>query len=539
MSTFEERLESFVMSRPSLAQILRRRVIPGYSSQDFWEKGRKRLVERAKRALSKTGFGRIPAYRQFVLDLGLDPNDLARRLTTANFSTVLPIIDKKSYSVRYHPEDRCIFAPSQSRSIVESSGTTGEPVTYYKTLEELEEFERQFEVHLLGLGLGQVPLFVNLSFAFGIWPSGRLLTEVLRIIMARRGFGGKPKYALYLATPGADTKVSARVLTRNLELLSRKKGLRALLPGYPPTLKTVLELAKDQVDLRHSDIYLAPGGEGYTIPWLLYVARELLGFDPWEGRNLDRIRGGYGAVDIGSVGSTETPLTGLTRLLAWEDKALCRDLFEGDDVPTLTQAIPTVFFPEVVDGEAIVTTGSAIRYNIHDRAKLLEYPVVINALRDHGYDPFSMLLERGYEPWEFWKAPFLVVHGRSDGTVSFGGALVYPSNVAAALNHPKLASTNTGNFRMQVLYDESHNLSGLEIVIEIGPGVVAVEIIEEEYRRCVLQTLLDLNAEFADSYEKQRMAKLDRGEGDQALFVKLRGFGSREFAEKGIKFRYT
>jgi len=118
MPTFEEQLEGFVMSRPSLAQILRRKVIPGYSPQDFWDKGRKRLVERAKTALSRAGFGRIPAYRQFVIDRGLDPDSIVRRITTANFSTLLPVIEKQNYSVRYHPEDRCILTPSRSRSVV-------------------------------------------------------------------------------------------------------------------------------------------------------------------------------------------------------------------------------------------------------------------------------------------------------------------------------------------------------------------------------------------------------------------------------------
>lgn len=539
MFPLEERLESFMLSRASTAQFARRWVLPAYSAERFWEQGRQAVAARAKRALAVDGPGSISAYRQFVIDNGLDPDRIARELNGDNFSDLLPIASKAVYSAKYGPQDRRVGGPSKGAVIIQSSGTTGEPTTYYSALGELERSVIQSELHLLSLGLGEVPVWVHMTLALGMWSAGRLLCESVRTIMARKDFRGRPKYHLSLSTPGANTELAARVLTQNLGQLSKAEDLRIVIPGYPPSLKAILETVAAKINLKKHKIYLTPAGEGYSVPWQLYVAQRLLGFDPWEGRNLDRIRGFYGAVDLGSNAATETPLTCLIRLLAWEDKELCRALFDTEDVPTLTQAIPSLFYPEVVGEEAVISTASVFRYNIHDRAAVINFDLMLDILKGFGYDPLVLLKERGYESWETWRAPFLVIYGRSDGAVSFGGALVYPSSVSAALNHRQLAATNTGNFKMHVLFDREQNFDGLEIVVELKPAVEAAASLAEDYERVVLQTLKERSSEFADSYKNQLEAKAGRGGQKRLLSVKLCEFGTGEFAEGGIKYRYV
>src|SRR5207237_9071123 len=107
---------------------------------------------------------------------------------------------------------------------------------------------------------------------------------------------------------------------------------------------------------------------------------------------------------------------------------------------SLLQYDPLVRYFETSAGELLFTAATGtplIRYNIHDTGGILSCAQVLAWCRASGYDPHAELRAHGcgeVAP----DLPFVELVGRCAFTISFSGANIYPENVKAGLEDPRV-----------------------------------------------------------------------------------------------------
>jgi phenylacetate-CoA ligase len=143
---------------------------------------------------------------------------------------------------------------------------------------------------------------------------------------------------------------------------------------------------------------------------------------------------------------------------------------------------------------------------------------MLSTLAGHGFDPGPLLPRGGARP-----LPFAFVFGRSDFTVSFYGANVFPENVTVGLEQPAIKEWVTGKFVMEVK-DEI-----LSVVVELAAGEAGAEARTREVERSIEEQLCRLNSEFK-SYVP---------DGRRTPRVTLVPAGDPSFFPPGVKHRYT
>jgi phenylacetate-CoA ligase len=149
--------------------------------------------------------------------------------------------------------------------------------------------------------------------------------------------------------------------------------------------------------------------------------------------------------------------------------------------------------------------------------------------RERGFDPVADLSgPSGTAPRRIRPLPFVYVFGRSDFTVSFFGANIYPENVTVALEQPPICDWVTGKFVLESLEDEDRNRR-LSVTIELAAQVAADAEKERAMEREILIQLLRLNSEFANYVPAEY----------RVPHVHLRPVGDPEYFPIGVKHRYT
>jgi phenylacetate-CoA ligase len=171
-----------------------------------------------------------------------------------------------------------------------------------------------------------------------------------------------------------------------------------------------------------------------------------------------------------------------------------------------------------------------VRYNILDTGGIISYDAMLQFLAKWGFNPLKdahICMEtqpaRGIRP-----LPFVYVFGRSNFTVSYFGANIYPENVTVGLERSPIPQWVTGKFVLQVKEDADKNRF-LYIVVELAPGVEASEDKKDAIASSILSQLLRLNSEFANYVPKEY----------QIPQVALAPTGDPEYFPLGVKHRYT
>jgi phenylacetate-CoA ligase len=241
----------------------------------------------------------------------------------------------------------------------------------------------------------------------------------------------------------------------------------------------------------------------------------------------------YGTADAGVLGN-ETPLSiAVRRFLASRPEA-ARELFGEARLPTLVQYDPmSRFFEADASGaagggppSALLFTGDGgiplVRYAILDFGGVVPYADMMASLARFGFDPTAELARGGARP-----LPFVFVFGRSDFTVSFYGANVFPENVTVGLEQPGVREWVTGKFVMQV--EEQGGHPRLRVVVELAPGEQAADARRDAAARSIEEQLCRLNSEFA-SYVP---------DGRRTPSVELVETADPAWFPIGVKHRYT
>jgi phenylacetate-CoA ligase len=452
----------------------------------------------------------VPAYRMFLHDHGINPEDVR---TFEDFQR-LPLIDKRTYLYKYPLSALCRGGKLQACDMVAvSSGSTGQPTFWPRFVSDELPVARRFEQAFYDSFRADTrTTLAVVCFALGTWVGGMYTAQSCRHLAARG-------YPITVITPGNNKTEILRVV--------RELGPsfeQVVLLGYPPFLKDVVDSGlADGVDWPSLHVKLVTAGEVFSEEWRTLVSQRFGSTAPvFDSVSL------YGTADAGVLGN-ETPLSVTIRRFLAERPDAARALFGESRLPTLVQYDPRARFFEVVDGTLLFSGDNGVplvRYHIADSGGLVDFPQMLSFLRQFDFDPIAEVRrasDRGVRP-----LPFAYVFGRADFTISYFGANVFPENVTVGLEQSPIDQWVTGKFVMQAREDDERNRY-LSIVVELGPGVAAsadkVDVIADS----ILHHVRRLNSEFANYVPPER----------QRPHVELAPLGHPEFFPVGVKHRYT
>ena len=437
---------------------------------------------------------RVPAYRAFLARHGYAD---APYLTPAERIALLPVTDKQNYIRAHSTEERCLDGriPLKGTQIDESSGASGIPYNWVRGAAELRDKQGEMS-QFARYTCGPTEIAIN-AFSMGAWATGVNVGEALRMNGLVKSTG-----------PDVDK------IFHTLQFFGPQ--YRYVITAYPPFLKNLLDEADARgFDWRAYRIHGIVGGEGMSEGLRSYLER---GFKTvWSG---------YGASDLDIGVAGELPLSVWIRKRAAADPALQRALF-GDDprLPMLFQYNPYDYTIETNERQELIITISRlavlsprIRYNIHDAGGVIPFDRMLALLRQFGLDP-TRELDRPEQP--IFQFPFLYLFGRSDSTISYMGANIYPEDVEQALFADPSDTRRIGAFCLELIdVDEVEQRPCVHVEVLHGP--VDDAVLAERLRQRVLDRLTAANLDFRASLAEDRRAA--------EIQVRLHAVGAGPFA---------
>lgn len=479
MSALGNKLQDLIASDPRRAAWVSRRM-PEHLGR--------RIGQRKAMGLFREASSSIPAYRAVLDAHGVDPATIK---DFDDFQT-LPLIDKESYVMpnRERFEDMCVGGTlDHCHAIARSSGTTGQPVYWPRTVRQELSAQRGLESMWVNFfGIDDLSTLVLICFDMGMWTGGELAADLTREM-------AKKDRVMMVATPGSDLDETLAAVRH-----TSHKFQQTLIVGYPPFLRQLLERGeREGIAWKDLNVSMMAGGEGFGEVWRTYMLRRLGKEDTPTA-----VLGVFGSTEGLMIG-LETSLSIFLRRLLEEDAALRRDIYGGEtDAYALVQHSPMGSYLEIIDGEMVMTSGGAtplIRYNSHDKGGTIPFERVMGILADHGYDR-ERLSREGVPEHSIWRMPFLYSLGRLD-SVSVDGANIFAEGLEPAL----LAEGMQGirNFKLSV--QEREDRLRLVVLVELAEGVTHVgadgeaERRVEHYRKTFLEQLRTVNPDFRSAHD--------------------------------------
>lgn len=518
-------------SHATIAEIHRAQTL-----QSFEEFLTRPLEERLQRALQTDAeanvlallhrvVATVPAYSQHLASHGIAPE----RIQSFEQFQSLPLLTKDNYLLRYPLKARCRDGQlSRCDMIALSSGSTGKPTPWPRSLSDELQIATRFEqIFLDSFRADRTATLAVVCFSLGTWVGGMFTASCCRYLAAKG-------YPITVITPGNHPDEILRLITELGPAFEQ-----VVLLGYPPFLKAVVDTGRAQgIAWPDYSPKLVMAGEVFSEEWRGLVGERLGSQHPcYDSASL------YGTADAGVLGN-ETPLSIAIRRFLANHPAAARSLFGESRLPTLVQYDPTSRFFEAIERSLIFSGDNGIpllRYNIRDTGGVIGYPQMLSFLQDYGFDPVAQLRTEENLPAQAVPAgvrpfPFVYVFGRSDFTVSYFGANIYPENITVGLEQPEVREWVTGKFVMQVIETADHN-QRLSVVVEMAAEAErALERAENSraarqtiVERAILTQLLRLNSEFASYVPPEYQLPL----------VSLAPAGDPDYFPPGVKHRYS
>ncbi len=458
----------------------------------------------------------VPAYRSLLAEQNIDPASIR---TAADFAR-LPLLDKKNYNRRFTLDELMLGGRlTRADFFAVSSGSTGEPTFWPRA--QADEFPvavRFEQVFRDAFRAHERRTLAVVCFALGTWVGGMFTSSCMRHLSAKG-------YPVVTATPGNKIDEILRVVQR-----LGPQFEQTVLLGYPPFLKEVVDAGRMQgIDWSPFKVKLVMAGEAFSETWRDLVA-ERLGVD-------DPLRFGasiYGTADAGVLGQ-ETPVSIAIRRFLAERPEAAQAMFGDTRLPTLCQYDPTARYFESLPveggGGSLAFSGwngvPLVRYHIADRGGILGYDAMQAKMRDLGCDPVATVrASGGPEPR---RQPFVWVFGRTDFTVSFFGANVFPETISLGLEQPEVRARVTGKFVMQVKEGLADDKPRLTVAVELAKDAGGEDAFAEAVALAILAQLRRLNSEFTN-YVPQEFQK---------PLVTLYPTGHPDYFPVGVKHRYS
>jgi phenylacetate-CoA ligase len=452
----------------------------------------------------------VPAYRTLLAEHGIEPASIKAPTDFAR----LPLLDKKNYVKRF-PLDDLVLNGKLTRAdfFAVSSGSTGEPTFWPRAqADEFPVAERFEQVFRDAFRAQEKRTLAVICFALGTWVGGMFTTACMRHLSAKG-------YPVVTATPGNKIDEILRTVSRLAPQFEQ-----TVLLGYPPFLKEVIDAGRRQnLDWPSFGVKLVMAGEVFSETWRDLVAERVGAKD-----SLRFSASLYGTADAGVLGQ-ETPVSIAVRRVLAERPEAAKQLFGDTRLPTLCQYDPTARYFESLNGSLCFSGWNGVplvRYHIADRGGIMPFDKMMQALNDLGADPVAAVKNSGGP--EPRRQPFVWVFGRTDFTVSFFGANVFPETISLGLEQPEVRSHVTGKFVMEVkegLADKPR----LTIAVELAAGVTPEDALARTAAAAILTQLRRLNSEFANYVPPEFQTPL----------VTLYPPGHADYFPVGVKHRYS
>ncbi len=406
----------------------------------------------------------VPAYRDFLKDKEI------RKWSE------IPCTDKDTYIKKYATEQRCNngVIPATGIAVDESSGSTGIPYNWVRSLQERHE-SHAFISYFSTYCFGKKPWFTINAFSMGAWATG----INMGVAMQRNGI---------IKNTGPDI---GKIL-HTLEFFG--PGHDYLVAGYPPFLKQLYDYAKEQnFQWEQYSISGLVGGEGMSEGLRDYL---LPGFK--------KVYSGYGATDLEIGIGGETPLTVAIRNLARENQDVRKLLFGEDSrLPMIFQYNPVMHYIEVNKNRELIFTitrksvlSPRIRYNIHDEGGILRYDQLSKKLASLGIDIETIAKGSNNKNLTF---PVMWIYGRRDFTISIMGANIYPEDIEQCLYADIELAKITRSFCQSVLEVENAAVRpAFYFEITIAP----TEELKKQFAESILEKLIAMNADFRAAWHE-------------------------------------
>ncbi|MEM7552526.1 MAG: phenylacetate--CoA ligase family protein [Cyanobacteria bacterium P01_A01_bin.84] len=460
----------------------------------------------------------VPAYKNFLETHNINPSEIN------NFSDFqkLPLLNKDNYLRRYPLPQLCHQGKlEQCDMIAASSGSTGKPTFWGRFYtDELEIATRFEQIFHDSFHADTKSTLAVVCFSLGTWVGGMYTASCCRHLAAKG-------YPISVITPGNNKTEILRVveeLGNNFE--------QVVLLGYPPFLKDVIDTGiASGMEWRQYRIKLIMAGEVFSEEWRNLVCQRIDAENPYfDSASL------YGTADAGVLGN-ETPLSICIRRFLANNPQAAKALFGESRLPTLVQYDPISRFFEVEDKTLLFSGDNGIpliRYNILDHGGIITYDQMLQFLKQYDFDAIAQvqvqnpIAESGEKQRGIYPFPFAYIFGRSNFTISYFGANIYPENVTIGLEQPEIQAWVTGKFVMQVREDGDKNRF-LFIAVELAPGIEDNQQKTAAVTSAILTQLKRLNSEFTNYVPPEY----------QTPQLQLFPTGNSEYFPIGVKHRYT
>ena len=448
------------------------------------------VSQRKAVAIFKLAAKTTPAYTSFLRLHHISPSSIH---SIRDFDIRIPSIDKENYVKIYSLLDRCAKGKlPKTGNVDESGGTTGVATNWIHNFNEqsLLFHAANFELSYL-FGTNKKECFIISAWSTGPWATGVKFCELME------------KIALV-----KNTATDPEDIIRTLKMFGKDRNY--IIGGYPPFLKNLLDGYEKEINWKEYKINLITGGEGTPLDWVYYVKSKLAADA--------KIVSSYGASDIDIGVGFETPLAFFIRETIARNKELRLALFKKDEVPMVFQYNPTMHYIREVNGhdgkrelEFTLLDPSAampkIKYNLHDEGRKLTFSEMMYLLQvyDSEFLPSFIHKAKGKEE-DILHLPFICIFGRSDGTLSFDGANVFPEQIEEGILENKELAKRTNRFKIEKKYDKKHTAQ-FHIHIELKQKQKVSSILKRKYFNAILPHLLKVNPDFKESYIKNATLK--------------------------------
>jgi phenylacetate-CoA ligase len=358
-------------------------------------------------SLCDWGSYKVPAYKDY----------LSKKQAQINYwdfdLTQYPETNKNEYIKQYSFADRAKFGkiPTKYTTIDESSGSTGKPFNWIRTIDELRDVHTVSSNYIKMEVIPEDSKVITLNaFSMGSWATGINMTLGLLPISIVKSIG-----------PDIDKIIDTLETFES----TKKSGYSYLICGYPPFLKHLVEeMTKRNFNFEDYSLYAVVGGEGMTEAMRDYLEKYFI-----------KVRSGYGATDI------QLGVGGENDFTIWARKQLIKNsifrqklLGDGENrTPMIFHYNPLDHFIETNEkNEIIISINNfkvltpRFRYNLEDEGAVFEYDEFVKILLDSGYSLDDIREVSKSNPL---KMPLVLIYGRKDGTISYMGANIYPQDV--------------------------------------------------------------------------------------------------------------
>jgi phenylacetate-CoA ligase len=382
----------------------------------------------------------------------------------------LPIMTKENFVKQYSLEQRCYDGkiPLDGTIIDESSGSSGMPNNWVRSQAERNDLNRSIQLVYQLSHADRYPadrsILLN-CFALGAWATGMNISMALADVSI-------------LKSIGCDRQ--------KLENTLRQFGssYRYLIFGYPPFIKSFLD--NTTLDLSQYRLNLVVGGESISESLRSYLLQYF-----------ETVISSYGASDLEINLGQETDLTIELRRRCQSNPELSQHLFGRAIPPAIFQYNPIEHVIETLpNGELLFTVvrlnGAApkIRYNLRDVGGTMSYAELAGKLRLAGIEIGQLIQRQSH-------LPILFMYGRSDLTISFYGANIYPAEIAEIVqNHPILCQ-QINSFQLSC-YDDRQINRRLKITLELTTEKIPNSVSVEWVRDFFWQALSQCNQDFRE-----------------------------------------